>query len=124
MKQGRFLLTESNRLLWSDVWVMESLAERYYGLRKFPNIPVNRAFWFPRCQAVHSFTLRVALDVIGLNDAFQIVAVRRNLRPWQALRMAAASSIIECEAGSALPLEYWLGKQVRFQHKDANHVTS
>lgn len=122
MKQGRFLLANGGRPLWSDVRVMEGWFERYFGLRRYPNLPANRALWFPRCNAIHSFGMSIAIDVIGLNANYQIVAVRRNFRPWQMLRMPAAVSIIECEAGLALPLEHWLGEPLCFTDQEHNYA--
>lgn len=122
MKQGCFLLAESGRPLWSDVRVMEGWVERYYGLRKYPKLPANRALWFPRCGAIHSMGMQVAIDVVGLNKYGQIMAVKRNMQPWQVLRFAHVDSVIECEAGVALPLEYWLGKQLSFVNKDSDYV--
>jgi uncharacterized membrane protein (UPF0127 family) len=66
----------------------------------------------------------VAIDVIGLNADLQIIEVRRNLRPQQLLHMAAATSIIECEAGVALPLEHWLGRQLRFAEQESSYVSN
>lgn len=123
MKQGCFLLAESGLTLWSDVRVMEGWVERYYGLKKYPNLPANRALWFPNCNAIHSLGMQVAIDVIGLNKQGQIIAVRRNMRPWQLLRLANAASVIECEAGVALPLEHWFGKQLNFVHKDVHYAS-
>jgi uncharacterized membrane protein (UPF0127 family) len=122
VKQGCFLLAESGRPLWPDVRVMEGWLERYYGLKKYPNMPSNRALWLPNCNAIHSFGMAMAIDVIGLNAGFQIISVRRNLRPQVMLRIPQATSIIECEAGVALPLEHWLGKQLRFIQKDHCNV--
>jgi len=124
VKQGRFLLAPCGRPLWSDVRIMEGWWERYYGLRKHPKLPANRALWFPNCKAIHSFGMPVAIDVIGLNADLQIIEVRRNLRPQQLLRMAAATSIIECEAGVALPLEHWLGRQLRFAEQESSYVSN
>jgi hypothetical protein len=123
VKQGCFLVANDNRTLWSDVWLMEGFFERYYGLRKYPMLPANRALWFPNCCTIHTLGLNRPIDVIGLNEAQQIVAVRRNLQPWKLLRFTAAVSLIECESGSGLPLEYWIGKQLRFQHKDVRYAT-
>ena len=118
MKQGSFRLTEDNRLLWSDVRVMENFSERFHGLRRYPKLPANRVLWFPKCRLIHSFGMSVAMDVIGLNEQLKIIAVRRNVRPRQILHLAGATSLIECEAGSALPLEYWFGKQLQFTQKE------
>lgn len=119
MKQGCFRLADPSRLLWSDVRVMEHFGERFHGLRCYPKLPANRVLWFPNCRLIHSFGMKVAMDVIGLNAELQIIAVHRNVWPSQIIHLTEASSVIESEAGNALPFEHWIGKQLQFTQKDS-----
>ncbi len=115
MKQGRFYL--KHRCLWRDVKVMTHFPQRLVGMLNLTASSPQHAFWFPRCQIVHTWGMRFSIDVIGLDKQLNIVAVRRNLQPRQVLRLAGVDSIIECEAGCPWPLESWRGQQLRFVAK-------
>lgn len=121
MKQGRFILYHNNHCLWNDVLVMESFPQRLLGMLHQSGIPRQRAYWFPRCSAIHSWGMRFAIDVVGLNKKQEIVAVYRNIQPGRVLHIPAAASVIECEAGYPLPLESWQGCNLQFIQKEVTY---
>jgi uncharacterized protein len=116
MKQGRFYL--NHRCLWREVKVMTHFHQRLIGMLYLKTSSPQRAFWFPRCQAIHTWGMRFALDIVALDKQYRIVAIKRNVQPRQMLWIAEAHSIIECEAGCPLPLESWQGQQLRFEQRE------
>lgn len=121
MKQGRLLLAPEQFCLWYEVKVLTSFPQRLVGLLNQSGLPRGHAYWFPSCCAVHSWGMRFAIDIIGLDRQQRIVAVRRNVQPGQMLRLSGAVSVIECEAGYPYPLEAWRGRQVTFEEREISY---
>lgn len=118
MKQGRFSLRKSGRCIWRDVKVMEYFPQRLVGMLYLRVASPQRAFWFPRCHSIHTWGMRFAIDVIGLDKQLRIITVVRNVQPAQVVRLRGVDSIIECEAGCPLPLETWCGEFLEFSSKE------
>lgn len=118
MKQGRFILRKSGRCIWREVKVMEYFPQRLVGMLYLRVASPQRAFWFPRCNAIHTWGMRFAIDVIGLDKQLRIATVVRNVQPAQVVRLTGVDSIIECEAGCPLPLETWIGDHLEFAQKE------
>ncbi len=116
MQQGRFYIQQ--RCLWRDVRVMKYFPQRLVGMLYLRATSHQRAFWFPRCSSIHTWGMRFAIDIIGLDSQLRIVAVHRNVQPARVLRIAGADSIIECGAGSPWPFEHWLGQSLTFEQKE------
>jgi len=121
MKQGRFYLRSTGRCIWRDVKVMEYFPQRLVGMLYLRVASPQRAFWFPRCGSIHTWGMRFAIDVIGLDKQHRIATVVRNVQPANVIRLSGVESIIECEAGCPLPLELWQGQSLQFASKEADH---
>jgi len=118
VKQGRFCLSKTGRCIWRDVRVMEYFPQRLVGMLYLRVASPQRAFWFPRCHSIHTWGMRFAIDVIGLDKKLRIVTVVRNVQPAQVVRLKGVDSIIECEAGCPLPLETWRGEFLEFTSRE------
>ncbi len=58
------------------------------------------AMIFPRCNAVHTFFMRGRIDVVFLDGNGEVVALSRNLRPWQpCVGCRKAVTVIELPPG-------------------------
>lgn len=124
MKQGRFYLGKTGRCIWRDVKVMEYFPQRLVGMLYLRVASPQRAFWFPRCSSVHTWGMRFAIDVIGLDKHQRIKTVIRNVQPANVVRLVNVDSIIECEAGCPLPLELWQGEALEFMTKEVCYEDS
>ena len=68
--------------------------------------PEMDAMIFPRCSAVHTFFMRIDLDVLFLDASGVVAGVRRNLppwRPWAGARRAVTT--VEFPAGTLRNVE-------------------
>ena len=90
-------LVAQGRVLASAT-VAESRAERRRGLIGEHN--PEFALVLPRCQWVHSFGMRCALDVAYLNDESQVVKVQRLAPMRLPLPVRDARTVVEAKAGS------------------------
>jgi uncharacterized membrane protein (UPF0127 family) len=73
---------------------------RRRGLGGLDDLPADRALRL-RCRAVHTFTMRFALDLIWLGGDGTVVRVDRGVRPRRHRGCARARAVVETRAGCA-----------------------
>jgi uncharacterized protein len=57
---------------------------------------------FENCSSIHTFFMRVPIDVIFIDDRNVVMRVVANLRPWRPfVGCSGARSVVELAAGSA-----------------------
>lgn len=63
--------------------------------------PAFDAMVFSACNAIHTFFMRIPLDVIFLNRENVVVALYRKLKPWHPCVLSArASKVVELPVGT------------------------
>jgi uncharacterized protein len=77
-----------------------SATARRRGLGRLPDLPADRALRL-RCRAVHTFTMRFALDLIWLGRDGAVVRVDRDVPPRRHRTCARARAVVETRAGCA-----------------------
>jgi uncharacterized membrane protein (UPF0127 family) len=76
------------------------MSARRRGLGGLDDVPGERALRL-RCRAVHTFTMRFALDLIWLGRDGTVVRVDRAVRPRRHRGCARARAVVETRAGFA-----------------------
>jgi uncharacterized membrane protein (UPF0127 family) len=76
------------------------VSARRRGLGGLDDLPAERALRL-RCRAVHTFTMRFALDLIWLAGDGTVVRVDRGVRPRRHRGCAQARAVVEMRAGCA-----------------------
>jgi uncharacterized protein len=76
------------------------MTARARGLGGLDHLPAERALRL-RCRAVHTFTMRFALDLIWLAADGTVVRVDRGVRPRRQRGCARARAVVETRAGFA-----------------------
>lgn len=77
----------------------ESSAERRTGLLKHTKLDEGEGLWIVPCEAVHTFFMKFALDLIYLDRKKRVRGVRRAVGPWRMSMCFAAHSVIELPVG-------------------------
>ena len=75
---------------------------RRRGLGGLTTLPPERALCL-RCRAVHTFTMRFALDLIWLGPDGTVIRVDRDVPPRRHRGCARARAVVETRAGCADP---------------------
>ncbi len=90
-----------------NIHTMNGFWERARGLLGKKGLPEGDVYLFPRCNAVHTFGMRFALDIAFLDRDGHVVSLHENVRPWRMVFGGRkASATVEAQAG-------WLGKALR-----------
>ena len=77
------------------------LGARGRGLGGLDALPADRALRIPRCRAVHTFTMRFALDLIWMGPDGAVVRIDRAVPPRRHRGCARARAVVETRAGCA-----------------------
>lgn len=94
-------LKTDGRVLVPNTKVATGFFTRFLGLMGRRTLPADHALLFPRCNSVHTFFMRFAIDVVVVDAQGEVVHVTE-MRPWRLMMpRARAKHIIEMLAGRA-----------------------
>ena len=75
-------------------------SERTTGLLRRTGLENGEGLWIIPCEAVHTFFMTFALDLVYIDRKHRIRKVVRNVAPWRVSACLSARSIIELPAGT------------------------
>jgi uncharacterized membrane protein (UPF0127 family) len=84
------------------VSVAGSGATRRKGLLGRDGLTPGEGLWIVPCEAVHTFRMRFALDLIFVDRKLQVKKLKSNVCPWRVAACLSAHSVIELAAGTIL----------------------
>ncbi len=77
-----------------------SSRDRLVGLLAGPPIAEDEGLVLEPCDAIHTFAMRFAIDVIFLDRSGRVLRVVERLAPWRIAWTPGARTVIELAAGS------------------------
>ena len=92
--------------LGCEVRVARGLRTRFLGLAYLDREEVGAGLLIPRCSSVHTFGMRVALDLHFLGRDMEVVAIRRGVPPRRLASCGLARAVLElpaAEGGESRP---------------------
>jgi len=92
--------------------------KRRTGLLKHTSLPKGEGLWIAPCEAVHSFWMKFAIDVLYLNKKKKVLKVRKNMVPWRLSACLRAHSVLELPAGMAEETGTQPGDQLEFERQN------
>ena len=93
------------------------LQDRFYGLMGKTNI--SYGMLFPECNSIHTFFMKEAIDVIGLNQKNEIIFIEKNVLKNKIIRIHSnikKTSVLELPCGTSSNLQ--LGDTLFFEFED------
>jgi uncharacterized membrane protein (UPF0127 family) len=90
-----------NTELGASIQVAETSAERRSGLLKHHGLAPGEGLWIAPCEAVHTFFMKFAIDLVYLDRRHRVKKVRHAVKPWRLSACLAAHSVVELPAGVA-----------------------
>lgn len=100
-----------------DIKVAESFQERLKGF--MGETDINYGLLFPKCNSIHTFFMKEAIDVIGLNENNEIIFIERNCTKNKIIKInhqLKKTSILELPKNTCLNLK--IGEGLFFEFKD------
>ena len=79
----------------------ERFGERFMGLMGRRELPVGEGLWIVPCNSIHTFFMRIPIDVAFLDEAAVVVKAMAAIPPWRATAVYwRARSVLELPAGT------------------------
>ena len=114
-------LAKNGRVIASRALMANTLRARMVGLLGRSGLSQGEALVFPRCTAIHTIGMRFAIDVIFIDRAWRVVAVRSGLVPGRlAVAAGKAWGVIEAAADVIQRAQIEVGDQLEISHDKAN----
>jgi len=92
--------SRSGAVIASSVELAMTSAERRRGLLGRDSMAPDSAIVITRCNAVHTFWMRFAIDVAFVDSSGTVKKVVEGLSPWRIAGTLFASTVIEFPAGT------------------------
>jgi uncharacterized membrane protein (UPF0127 family) len=103
----------NQRELATNLLATRNTIGRLKGLLGKDSLPPGEALLIKPCNAIHTFGMRFAIDVIFLSRDNHVIGVSKNLRPNHLSPLHfRATSVIELPAGTIEATETALGDEV------------
>ena len=93
--------------------IAESYFSRFIGLMGKKAVPEDEAICFPCCNSIHTFFMRIPIDVVLVSATGVVVDVLTAIKPWRLmLPKLNAKHIIEMKADRAKGLGIKVGTKL------------
>ena len=88
--------------------------KRRRGLLKHTHLDPGEGLWISPCEAVHSFGMKFAIDLVYLDKKKRVRKVRRNLVPRRLSACLTAHSVLELPVGAIDESRTEAGDEIEF----------
>ena len=116
MIHGRLVEQHDGRCLVPRVMRTNNALERMRGLLGRPPLKRDQALLLIPCNAVHTFAMGYALDLIYLDRGWTIRKRVDNISPWRLSACLGAAMVLEMPAGRSHELELTIGQSLRWEN--------
>jgi uncharacterized membrane protein (UPF0127 family) len=115
-KQGlvSFMNLSRQTELAARTTVADSGPVRRKGLLGRTGLASDEALWIVPCEAVHTFRMRFALDLVFIDRKLRVRKVKSNVPPWRIAACLSAHSVIELPAGAIVRTQTQRGDRLSF----------
>ena len=104
-----------NTELGDRIEVAETSAKRRKGLLKRSALAPGEGLWIMPCEAVHTFFMKFAIDLVYLDRDYVVRKVRHAVKPWRLSACLSAHSILELPEGVARASGTQLGDRLKVE---------
>ena len=106
-----------NTVLAARAEVADTASKRRTGLLKHHGLDAGQGLWIVPCEAVHSFGMKFAIDVIYLDRKKRVRKVRPAMVPWRMSACLLAHSVLELPTGTIEASGTLPGDQLVFEER-------
>lgn len=104
----------SGTVLGTEVELAGSSRTRTKGLLGRRTLVPGEGLWIVPCEAVHTFFMQFAIDLVYLDRKNRVRKVRSAVRPWRISGCFVAHSVLELPAGTAAAARTKKWDQIEF----------
>lgn len=81
--------------------VADTFVTRFVGLLGRKELPRGAGLLLMKCNSVHMFFMRFAIDVVFLGDEMEVIKIVPDLEPWRVASCSKARHTLELPSGEA-----------------------
>jgi len=100
-----------NRTAVAQLELAGNFAARLIGLMGKKSLPCGAGLLITKCNSIHMFFMRFAIDAVFVDKAMRVVKIVPGLKPWRVASCSEARHTLELPAGGAAGIE--IGDQLR-----------
>lgn len=102
-----------NQTLLSELKQARGFWQRGIGLLGTKSLSDEQALWILRCNAIHTYFMKFAIDCVFMDKHMKVCAIVRDVKPGKLVwPIWKASSVIEMKAGLAERIGLTLGEEL------------
>lgn len=106
-------LRSQNHILIPDLEIANSFWSRGKGLLGRDSLSRQSGLWIHRCNSIHTFFMKFAIDCVFVDKKLRVKAVYQNVKPGRLiLPVWGASSVFELDANVAHELNIKVGDEL------------
>ncbi len=98
---GKIIINSSPDKSLCHIRKTETFFERGRGLLGCKGLEQGDGMLITPCNSIHTFFMKISIDVIYLSKSNQILAIKHSMKPQRFWRSWNASSVLELMAGQA-----------------------
>jgi hypothetical protein len=104
-----------NTLLADAALEADTFWTRFKGLMGRATLPAGEGLRIRPCNSIHTFFMKIPIDVIFLDQGDAVVEVLHAIAPWRVSRVYfGAKAVLELPAGTALASKTQAGDRLQF----------
>ena len=99
----------------SHIRKTETFLERSKGLLGCKVLEKGHGMLISPCNSIHTFLMKISIDVIFLNKNYHIVSMKQNVKPQRFSMSSSASSVLELMAGQIQLSDLKIGDKLSWE---------
>lgn len=109
----KLLNSSKNLVIVNNLEKAESFFARLKGLLGQTSLNKDSALWINPCTSIHTFFMRITIDVVFIDGSLKVKKIYTNVRPWRIIwPVWGARSTIEFANGTVTKLLVEIGDQL------------
>lgn len=108
MRKVQVVMPSRKQIIADRCQLAESFGSRLVGLMGRKVFEDGEGLWFPRCNNIHMWFMRIPIDVVfvralaGTHGRYTVTSLRSRVRPWRVLPIAdfRADDTLELPVGT------------------------
>lgn len=117
MKNGVLRLETRRESVVATALKTETFWERSVGLLGRRRLPPGEGLLIERCNSVHTFFMRFAIDVVFLNRQNDVIKIEKKMKPFRLAMAPRARSVVELPAGEAERMGIHMGCRLLWEEQ-------
>lgn len=102
-----------SRVLVAKLQEADTYMSRLVGLLNRSSLEEQEGLLFRRCNSIHTFGMRFAIDCLFLDSKMQVKKIVSNVRPWRIVGPVwGATAVVEFRSGVLQKMNLKMGDQL------------